>query len=360
MNASITVIGQKPAGFEPTRIGQAPGEGIKPTMSIQPTVIKSSPAPAPAEPAAPARAPAPTVIAPTRVAPTAIGSPVSGPRFAPTAIPASPAAPAPVVPPAPRAPIAPSILPGTHVALTQIALADLVSRFPGESEEVLQRARGLLAGISFASEGASFWLGFGVRPQEDLAGAIKERLALLDSPTVRSVSQHMARLQALLKDVVDAMEGGFLRKPAHKVWADCQAEVQQLEGLLRNGAGTIGTLIDKLGRLIASSTEIGVQLAVNARVLEFSMDKVPDALGSVVLGRLTAISSSQAMRLEHLAHTELQIQQLQELVSLVQNGILVKLPSLYSSLAALPAKPTETQRFLTVEKINELSQLLTR
>lgn len=359
MNASITVIGQKPAGFEPTRIGQASGEGIKPTTSIQPTVIKSSPEPAPAEAAGPARAPTPTVIAPTRIAPTAIGSPVSGPRFAPTAIPASPAA-APVISPASRAPIAPSILPGTHVALAQIALADLVSRFPGESEEVLQRARGLLAGISFANEGASFWLGFGVRPQEDLAGEIKERLALLDSPTVRSVSQHMARLQALLKDVVEAMEGGFLRKPAHKVWADSQAEVQQLEGLLRSGAGAIGTLIDKLGRLIASSKEVGVHLAVNACVLDFSMDKVPDALGSVVLGRLTAISSSQAMRLEHLAHTELQIQQLQELVSLVQNGILVKLPSLYSSLAALPAKPTETQRFLTVEKINELSQLLTR
>lgn len=327
--------------------------------TYKPSVIQSTPVPE-APPA-----PAPASFVPSRIPPSSIAAPISRPKFVPSALPetaAPPAVPTPeATPEKPKTtPATPSVLPGTRQTLSQITLADLESRFPGESGEVLQRVRGLLAGISFSNESSSFWLAFGVRAQDDLGAEVKHRLALVGGPEVRSVSQHMARLHALLKDVVDALDGGLFKKPAQKVWADSQGEVQQLEALLRQGAGAVGLLIDNLNRLTASSHEVGVELAVCARVLDYSLDKVPEGVNAVVLGRATSVATSMAMRLEHVAQTALQVQQLQAMAEIVQNGILVKLPTLYSSLASLPAKPTETQRFLAVEKINDLSQLLTR
>jgi hypothetical protein len=44
----------------------------------------------------------------------------------------------------------------------------------------------------------------------------------------------------------------------------------------------------------------------------------------------------------------------QELAVLVQDGVLLKLPAVYSQLADLSAKPSETQRCMAVEKLSEI------
>ena len=44
----------------------------------------------------------------------------------------------------------------------------------------------------------------------------------------------------------------------------------------------------------------------------------------------------------------------QELTVLVQDGVLLKLPAVYSQLADLSAKPSDTQRFMAAEKLSEI------
>ena len=50
----------------------------------------------------------------------------------------------------------------------------------------------------------------------------------------------------------------------------------------------------------------------------------------------------------------------QELITLVQNGVLLQLPAVYSQMAGLPTKPSDTQRYLATEKLAELAQTINR
>jgi len=212
--------------------------------------------------------------------------------------------------------------------------------------------------MSFSS-GAAFWLGFGVRIQEDVSSEIKARLDYVDRPAMRAVGQHLARMHAILEDVSEAVAGGILRKPAKRVWADSVMEVRQLEGLLNQGAADLAQLVDDLGRMGAKTDDLGLQLAAHGRALEFALDRVPND-ESVVLSRLSSMTTSQALLHEHREQVQALARQIQEMVSLVLDGVLLKLTAVYALLAAYPTKPTETQRFLATEKLSELTQLLIR
>jgi len=53
-------------------------------------------------------------------------------------------------------------------------------------------------------------------------------------------------------------------------------------------------------------------------------------------------------------------ERVQEIMTLVQDGVLLQLPAVYSQLAGLSAKPSDTQRYLAVEKLTDIVQFIQR
>lgn len=329
MSIKATVIGGAPvmAAIRPTSLGGLSG-GVQPEApkapSLRPTAIQPGQVtPAPAAPLASAK---PTALL--------MGTPL------PKAVEA--------------APVQASALPGTQRKTVVVSLEELGRRFPGLAADMKTRIQGLLAGVSPVSMDTGAWLSFGTQAQEDAAKLVKERLALMESAETRGVTQHLTRLQTLLGEVLDAMEGGFFKKAPQKVWDDVSAEVHQLEGLLNQAYPKLMGLTSRIDALVEKNREAGVVLSANALAAEYLTDLVAHQMGSLLVSRIAALSTSQALTLEQIQTLELDKTTVQELTVLVQDGVLLKLPAVYSQLADLSAKPSDTQRFMAAEKLSEI------
>jgi hypothetical protein len=257
-------------------------------------------------------------------------------------------------PSTPAAPIKLSALPGVQRKPLEVSMADLVRRFPQVAAATLQRAQGVLAGISLENMTSASWLSFGMPVQNELAGLVKLRLAAAQQTHGRAGAQHLARMQVLLTDVLEAFEGGFLRKSPEKVWADHRPEVEQLETLLRRAGDELVQQMQGYAAMKAPAQSCGETLETTALAAEYLLDLAPPESGGLLVARVTSMTGSQAVLKEHLLYLEQDITNLQELMTLVQDGVLLKLPAVYTQLAGLAGKPTETQRFLATEKLTDL------
>lgn len=312
-------------------------------MNIKVTVIGGSGAPEPV--------PAPGALKPT-VLP---GSVLPGSTRAVTAMPSMPPSPA-VAPPV----FAASALPGVQRKPVAVPLPELARRFPHTEAAALQRTQGVLAGLHVQSLDASGWLRFGMAEQEELAALIRQRLQVAQEATTRSVPQHLRRLHELLSDVLEALDGGFFRKPAAAVWADHEAEVEQLESLLGASRAALSDQLQALGQLQQPVLACSQRLEASALAAEYLLDQVGPEAGGLLLARITSLTGSQAMLQEHRLHLEQDASRLQELMTWVQDGVLLKLPAVHAQLAGLASRPSETQRFLAAEKLTDLLQTLKR
>lgn len=308
-------------------------------MNIKVTVIGGTGASGPA--------PAPGGLRPT-VLPGA-SLPVTA---LPPSVPEGPAAPAPA--------FTASALPGVQRKPVEVPLSELSRRFPHAEAAALQRTQGVLAGLHVQSLDASAWLRFGLAEQEELAALIRQRLQLAQEATTRSVPQHLRRLHELLSDVLEALDGGFFRKPAAVVWAGHEAEVGQLEALLGASQAALAGQLQALGALKEPVRGCGERLDASAMAADYLLDQVGPEAGGLLLARLTSLTGSQAMLQEHRLQLEQDATRLQELVAWVQDGVLLKLPAVHAQLAGLASRPSETQRFLAAEKLSDILQTLKR
>lgn len=302
----------------------------------------AQPAPAPAIRPTPMPGATPASLRPTTIKPTAMLTPSLDAVIAPVE------------------PVKASVLPGTQRKPLEVAYETLARRFPGTAPTLLERAQAVLAGVSPQLMDAPAWFAFGVQAQEALATLVKQRLALMESPATSGIAQHLARLQTLLQEVLDAMDGGFLRKPVIKVWESVAGEVRQIEGLLSKAGTALAGALGDMETLTNKNRDIGDVLHANALAAEYLIDLLDAQVGQILLTRLTALSASQALALEQVQTLTLDKQRVQELMTLVQDGVLIRLPAVYSQLAALPARLSDTQRFLAAEKLSDLVQFIQR
>ena len=314
MSIKVTVIGGAPAP-EP---GHEPGAESKPAGRVRPTVLPGATLPATAMPSTP-----PLAATPARS-------------------------------------FTASALPGVQRKPVEVALPALARRFPQADAAALQRTQGVLAGLHVQSVDAAGWLRFGMAEQEELAALIRQRLQVAQEATTRSVPQHLRRLQELLSDVLEALDGGFFRKPAAAVWAGHETEVVQLESLLGASKAALSDQLQALGQLQQPVLACAQRLEASALAAEYLLDQVGPEAGGLLLARITSLTGSQAMLQEHRLHLEQDASRLQELMTWVQDGVLLKLPAVHAQLARLASRPSETQRFLAAEKLTDLLQTLKR
>ena len=236
----------------------------------------------------------------------------------------------------------------------------LATRFPAADAQLLERARVILASVNLHTMSATVALAFGKPEQEVVSGLVKERLSLMEGAASRSVTQHLARMQTLLGDVLEAMEGGFFRKPAATVWASVAREVQQLDGLLSSATPALSKLQEDLSVLSAKAEGTAQEVHAASLAAEYLVDVTTADLRSILLSRATALVGSQALALEQVQMLALDATKVQELTTLVQDGVLIQLPAVYSQLAGLSTKPSDTQRYLATEKLNEIVTIMQR
>jgi len=349
MTIKATTIGGAPSEEErkvsPTRLG---GSGAGDALPPSPT----QPVPAPQ-----------SIARPTTFRPTSMpGAAPATPSVVPSTLPTTPTVLPPTAATAPvrSEPVRASVLPGTQRKPLDVSVDDLALRFPGTERELLERARGLLAGVTPQTMSTPAWLSFGVPAQESLSHLVKERVSLMETSIAPSVSQHLARMQYLLREVLDAMDGGFFKKPAATVWASIVGEVRQLETLLSNAGPALGALLGAMGELVVKNKSVCETLHANSLAAEYLIDVVSPEAGHLLVSRATSLTASQTLALEQIQALSLDAIQVQELSTLVQDGVLLQLPAVHSQLAGLSTKPSDTQRYLATEKLNEIVNLMQR
>jgi hypothetical protein len=340
----VTTIGggkddDKPSGDKQEK----PSPPLMPT-TIRPTSMPAGQAAAPASPAQLSRAPMP---------PSRIGSEASRP--VPEAVPRVPSPPS-----APTVPIAISGIGGTSVAKA-VPLDTLTHRFPDARPDVLARARAVLLGYGNGGGGRTDWLTFGVAEQSTVNAALKDQVALLESPGRRDASAHVARLHEILTDVLSSMDGGFFRKPAHTVWAQHSTEIRHLETLLNRTGDEVRRMLDGIRELSHRYANAVEELESHYLAGQYLLDGMHgDDTAHLLQSRLTALTASQTLAQENRLILQQQEAGLRELAVLIQDGVLVKLPSVVTQIAALPDKPTDTDRYLAREALSNLTQLFER
>ena len=343
-------------------------------MAIKPTIIGASPASAGGKaqstsvgdvgtrgagreaPAAMTSTMRPTAFKPTALPGTAHASDVrvAPTSIRPTAVSAQPAA------PAPSAQVRASVIPGVQRKPLEVSHTALAARFPGADAALLECVRARLIAVSLHALSAPAALAFGKPEQEDLASLVKDRLSLMERAASRGVTQHLARMHTLLTDVLSAMDGGFFRRSAAAVWASVSGEVQQLEGLLANASPALSTLQGSMAELSSKATQMAQDLEASSLAAQYLADVASTEIVSLLVSRATSLVASQALALEQVSMLALDTTKVQELTTLVQDGVLLQLPAVYSQLAGLTSKPSDTQRYLATEKLNEIVTIMQR
>lgn len=327
----------------PTRLGNQ-AETVAPavpTQRIGPTALKGID----------------TMPSKTQAAPEKASDQVQPSVFKPTALHVT-AAQAPVetdqAPTAPSTPIKPVALPGVQRKTVDVSVEDLIEMFPKYSRLACERARAILSGFSVDSANPTTVLVFGKEPQEELAVITRGRLSFAQRPGVRYVVQHLSRLQILLQELLDAFEGGFLRKSPDKIWNMHRAEIELLESALDEADDKLAGDVGEFSAMKAACERCLAELGATALAAEYLSNRLREDLAGLMLSRMASITASQAMVIDQMNLIEREAEQLQELTLLVQDGVVLKLPSVYSQLASLNGRINDTERFHAVERLNDI------
>ena len=237
-------------------------------------------------------------------------------------------------------------------------MAALQARFPEYDSGQLDLVRQVLLGVAPSAMTISSWIEFGTESQERLADLVKRRLAFAEDGRYRAVVQHLTRLHRLLNEVIEAMKGGFLKKSPTRVWSDAKPELSDLEMLLTHS--DLSSVLINMDRLKSETKACADSLLAQALAAAFLAENESEKVGQLLTPRAISLTSSEALALEQLHALDLEKSRVRELLSLVQDGVLVQLTAVYSQMALLSARPSDTQRFLAQEKLVELTTFIQR
>lgn len=240
-------------------------------------------------------------------------------------------------------------------------LEALARRFPQASPDGLARARTVLLSHGGQTNGRTDWLTYGVPAQTAVNAVLKEQVTLLESPARRDASAYVARLHAILSEVLTAMDGGLFRKSPRAVWEQHASEVRNLESLLNCAGEELRRILNAIADLRRRYTAAAEAIEAHYLAGEHLLDGMKvDAASSLLQSRLAALTASQALTVENRLLLDQQEGRFQELAVLIQDGVLVKLPSVITQLATLPDKPTDTDRYRAREALSNLTQIFER
>ncbi|WP_370682413.1 hypothetical protein [Comamonas sp. GB3 AK4-5] len=319
--------------------------------------------------------------APSRPSPTKLAGPLAGPEAgAPAAATERTTTPAPTrLAPAAKAadlhaaafrtggderaePLQASALPGVRSLPFQASVPALQQLFPQACALSLQQAAHAVSSAPLPGSAVLAWVRYGEKAQQTLAELVRQRLELADGKPLRLVPALLRHLHGRMADVLEAFQGGVFRRSPARVWRETAPEVALLEAQLRQALPVLQSLHDQLGDLISRVRAAQQALQALDMACMFLMDKVGAHIQPTLAARAGAVLASLALAMEQLQMLTEDQSRLLELMQLVQDGVLLKLPAVLSQLARLNgaahAPLNETQRLLLTEVVLEFSTFI--
>ena len=254
-------------------------------------------------------------------------------------------------------------MPGERHPALAVTANDIKSRFPGASFDVIEKTKSILNGIFPELLTVDFCLSFGAVVQDELSRLVKHRLRLMETSDIHAVTKHLHTIKIKLSGVASAMSGGFLKRGPLKVWESISDEVNHLELVLINSVPNLKLFATKIDTMLDNNSNIAISLDAYHIAIDFLIQHI-ETLGKstaaqlidILTSRSISIKTSRALVNDQEMMLELEKLKLQELIIIVQDNVLLKLPTVYSHLATLQSTMTDTQKFIITEAIESLTQ----
>ncbi len=358
-----------------------PGEstkppGITPGASDTPRPRGVLPAGAPA----PQRGPTTIGNTPPTAVPSKIGSPPT--TLAPTSVPPPTKIPSRIpagtaqTPPA--SPTKPSLLPGKTRQRIPVTLDDLRQLNPIK-EEALEQAIRLIQVIDLdgmTDESAIYW---GQASQEEYGQLMSRSLELNQSDVLVDAARHIGRLQELLGEVdlkdIENVGDGLLARLAGNTWEKVSEEIAARQ---REFSETTRVLNDKKPQLLETKRSLeevlrninkqACEIEAHALAAQFLSNHLkgpgpdPDRrqrLCNILASRSLSLTQTVAdIRSAQTLHQS-QIEHPLKLIAIIQDTVLVQIPSWVGSYAAVGLS-LQSKRQPTKTLLDELGQQLKR
>ena len=331
-------------------------------MSLRPTVIGSNgpPAPAPGPAAEGAPVPRPTVISPAPApAPAAPDAPEPPPAPRATALPSGLGAQVPAAAPAAAAPVTITKVRGTERRGLSVEVAALRERHPQSTDDAIEQAMTLLAGVVPETFAAKSVESMGRPAQDGVARLVDRVLRLVDQEPMRATGRHVERLLELLQELAEAIEPGALpwrRRSLRQALAETRPELDGLRDQLQHGESLLSDHRDRLtamqGELRQTADALqGVLVALAELRGHFHDDRRLAALDhrEAELLKSTALLQQHAIQLQQLDTAYAQMAQR------LRDAVLHSLPAWLSLAATMPADQlNDTQRYSLLDPLQSL------
>lgn len=251
-----------------------------------------------------------------------------------------------------------SALQGVSRKPLDVSLGELQQRFPRENDEVLAKVSVCLSATICD---AGNWLAFGEEIQRKVSKLVSGRLASSQHDALRTAPRHLARLQELLLALADSFAGGLLR-PANplRTWEAARPEIGQLEEALALCLPDIVAVQAETAGRMEDARRMKCHARAAALAAEVLVERLGGRNGDILTGRQASLLASEALLDELLVQLELDESRQAFLIEQIRDGVLLRLTSLANTLAGLPAKTNDTERFLLQEKLGELVRFFER
>jgi hypothetical protein len=253
-----------------------------------------------------------------------------------------------------------SAMQGVRRGGVDVTVAALTAYFPIATPALLETVRAVLAGLSVETMRDSDWVQFGIAAQQALSVVVAQRLALSEMAVNRRVPALLARIHALVEDIAEAIRGGFLRRSPQMVWLHARGELKEASAQLGDDRETIRSHLTALHTLFEEAERARHQIEAATLAGEYVSHRLPPELANVLQARLLALVTMQANAKQTMLAMQQDRERLTELVLLIDDGVLVRLPALQTHLAALPERPSTTQRFLARDIAGDLLHCFAR
>lgn len=327
--------------MKPTIIGGT--KPVEPSTGIKPTVVGAKPAETPVM----GEKMKPTAIKPTSI--TSITPIVNETPRKPTSWTSAPA-------PAPH--VKPSALPGAQRKTMSVSIDELKSRFYTHDLETVTAARDVLSGVVLETFDAPTAISFGSSAQQKYSESVDRWLKVVKDDQVRNSGRHVQRLKEILQEVADSMMAGhswFRRESIQSKFDRVKPEIEQLKQLLSVGEKKLAELHKELVSLKSATSLMVRESTAYMLASDYLADRLPADIARIVTDRGVSIAKTIGMLQSQALKLETDEQTITSLMASIQDGVLIALPSLWTSVAtAVQDEKNDTQRFLIRDQIMDV------
>lgn len=274
-----------------------------------------------------------------------------------------------IKPPPPKPPIAlekPSAIAGVARKGVEVTREALLSCFPGTDEAVVEKSIKLLRQTVVEIITESQGLQWGMKTQQRYGELVQESLSLSSHKSIQDSNRHLNRLLNLLQEIsaeFQEKDGWFGKKKGNpwEKFQEVRPEILQLSSLLNQLLPELIRIQSSLGGIAREHSLLVIELdaeAISAKYLaeQLGTSSKHQSVVNCLMSRSLSLVQTVAQMQQGTMTRQSTIQDIEKLVSRVQDGVLVKLPAWTEQIGAYQSKSaiTETDAYTCRQQLADV------